>query len=111
MVWPAVPRVNVPLGLIVTVPVGLIATFAVGLSVTAPVVVSVVNLPAAAVVTPTLVLFNVPVEVGLRLKAFNVRFKLPEISTVPLTVNPSSVPAMCVTLGPSVVGVNSSSPL
>jgi hypothetical protein len=56
-------------------PVGLIVTLPVGLKVTVLVVVSVVNLPAAAVVTPILTLFNVPVEVGLKLKEFNVKFK------------------------------------
>ena len=86
-----------------TNPVGLIVTLPVGLSVTVLVVVSVVNLPAAAVVTPTLTLFNVPVEVGVRLKAFNVQFKLPAMLTVPLTFNPSNVPAIRVTLSPSVV--------
>ena len=75
VVVPLVPTIKVPVGLMVTDPVGLIATLPVGLITALVVTESVLNLPAAAVVTPMLTLSNVPVVVGLKLKLFNVRFK------------------------------------
>ena len=105
------PKVIVPVGLIVTFPVLLNVTLLVPPNVAFPVVASVVNAAALGVILPMLTLSSVPVELLAILTMPPVAVKLPVNVVDPPTVKLVNVPGMFTILLDKLVLVNKGTPL